>query len=43
MPRLLMVQYSSNPSGSTISGHLIAKGLIKEGWMVDVAFAFDGP
>ncbi|WP_339908580.1 glycosyltransferase family 4 protein [Symmachiella dynata] len=41
--RVLLVQYSANHSGSTVSGHLIVKGLLAAGFSVDVAFAFDGP
>lgn len=43
MKRILFVQYSSNLSGSTISGFLVATGLLKQGWAVDAVFAFDGP
>ncbi len=41
--RVLLVQYSGNSGGSTISGLLIASGLIRAGWQVDVAFGFSGP
>ncbi len=40
--RVALVQYSGNVGGSTISGHLIAKGLIAAGWQVDVVFGFRG-
>lgn len=41
--RLALVQYSSNFSGSTISGRMIAQFMLARGWDVDVYFGFDGP
>ncbi|RMH36373.1 MAG: glycosyltransferase family 1 protein [Gammaproteobacteria bacterium] len=41
--RILFIQYSSNPSGSTISGLLTVKGFLENDWKVDVAFGFEGP
>ena len=43
MPRILFVQYSGNPSGSTISGLLAVKGFLERGWEVDAVFGFEGP
>jgi len=40
--RVALVQYSGNVGGSTISGHLIAKGLLAAGWHIDVVFGFRG-
>ena len=41
--RVLFVQYCAKSSGSTISGKLLVEGLMAEGWVVDVAFGFEGP
>ena len=41
--KLALVQFSPKFGGSTISGQMIASGLIKRGWRVDAFFAFDGP
>ena len=40
---VLVVQHCAALSGSTFSGHLIARGMREAGWQVDVAFGFDGP
>lgn len=39
----VLVQYSSNYGGSTLSGHLVAQGLADAGWDVHIAFGFNGP
>jgi len=41
--RCLFVQYTAEVSGSTVSGHMIAKALIDSDWCVDVAFGVSGP
>jgi len=41
--RALFVQYSSQPSGSTVSGLLTVEGLLADGWEVHVAFSQPGP
>ena len=41
--KVLLVQHCAALSGSTISGHLIARGMREAGSPVDVAFGFDGP
>lgn len=41
--RVLFVQYSSQPDGSTNSGLLTVRGLIEDGWKVHVAFDHTGP
>jgi len=40
---LALVQFSPKFGGATISGQMIASGLIERGWSVDAFFAFDGP
>ncbi len=39
---IVLVQYSSNPGGSTISGLLIARALLSSNWKVHVVFGFPG-
>lgn len=43
MKRVLVVQSSSLPDGSTYSGLLLADGLSEDEWEVHVAFAGEGP
>ena len=40
---IVLVQYSSNYGGSTISGLLIAKTLLASNWRVHIIFGFHGP
>ncbi len=41
--KLAFAQYSSNFGGSTVSGELIVKEMVRRDWSVDVYFGFDGP
>ena len=41
--KVLFVQHCAKASGSTISGRLLVEGLMANGWVVDVAFGFEGP
>jgi glycosyltransferase involved in cell wall biosynthesis len=41
--RVVLVQHASNHTGSTISGTLVAKGLLRHGCVVHVVFGGPGP
>jgi len=41
--RLLFVQFTAEQSGSPISGLMTVKGLLRNGWQVDVVFGRSGP
>ncbi|MDC0278443.1 glycosyltransferase family 4 protein [Akkermansiaceae bacterium] len=41
--KLAIVQYSSNFGGSTLSGQMIASGMLGHDWDVQMCFGFDGP
>ncbi|MDA7617965.1 glycosyltransferase, partial [Verrucomicrobia bacterium] len=40
--KCVIVQYSSNHGGSTISGLMLARALLSRGWEVHVIFGFSG-
>lgn len=41
-PRILLVQHTAEPNGSTVSGQMIAQGFQQAGWHVDVVFGSAG-